>query len=283
MSNKTILFSGLPGSGKTTYIAALWYFLFESSEKTKYQIGSLENLELEHLNTLSLRWASCEPVLRTNQHKIIDVSIEFTEKEYKKTTVLKVPDISGESFKAQFLEREWGEDFNNIVKETDGLILFIDPRDNKNLPRYINQERKVYEEFESTVINDHVKQPWNEDLSPNQVKLVDFLQMLDFNRPGKIWKISVLVSCWDIFKDKVQNPREWCKVNVPLLYQYLDSNDSAFIIRYFGVSAQGGSYDDVEIKDSLFNIEPLERIKIVTDSGISNDILIPILWMNNES
>ena len=81
MGDKTILFSGLPDSGKTTFIAALWYFIFYSSGKDEYTFDTLEDSEQEYLNTISLSWASCEKVIRTNQYTPEKVEIRMKKNQ----------------------------------------------------------------------------------------------------------------------------------------------------------------------------------------------------------
>ncbi|WP_428229172.1 TRAFAC clade GTPase domain-containing protein [Flavobacterium sp.] len=281
MKDKGILFSGLPESGKTTFLAALWYYVFHAFDEGEFECDSLENTELEYLNLISRNWAGCNNVIRTNQGKIEHVNIKLINKVSGNSLILNIPDISGETFKTQFTDREWDEEFNNILQNVDGILLFIDPRDLKNKPRLIYHENQNFRYFGAEMINATSEQPWTEDLVPSQVKLVDFLQMIDYNMPGVLRKISVIISCWDL-TDGQRDPEIWCKSELPLLHQYLISNEDIFKVKFFGVSSQGGDYDDSAIKDSLLSIDALERIKIVQGSEISNNILSPILWITNE-
>jgi len=281
MTDKGILFSGLPESGKTTFLAALWYFIFNSTEEQEYTSGSLEDTELEYLNSISRNWASCEDVIRTNQNKIEMVSIKMTHKISGYSMILTIPDISGETFNTQFQDREWDEEFDYLLENVYGILLFIDPRDRKNKPRLIYHESQHYRFFSETMVNPSSEQRWTEDLVPSQVKLVDFLQMVDFHKPNLIKKISVIVSCWDLI-DSNQKPELWCKEELPLLYQYLISNEQLFKVKYFGVSSQGGNYEIDDIKENLIKKEPLDRITVTDGVYTSNNILDPILWITNE-
>lgn len=280
MKDKGILFSGLPESGKTTFLAALWYYVFNTDDG-EFVCDSLEDSELEYLNLISRNWASCNSVIRTNQSKMEHVNVKLVDKVSGSSMVLNIPDISGETFKTHFVDREWDEEFDNLLENIQGILLFIDPRDVKNKPRLIYHESQNYRCFGEEMINNTLEQPWTEDLVPSQVKLVDFLQMIDFNKPNTLRKISVVISCWDLTNGD-REPEIWCKSELPLLHQYLTSNGDLFKVRYFGVSSQGGDYEDLAIKDSLLSRDALDRIKIVQGSEISNNILSPILWITNE-
>lgn len=281
MTEKGILFSGLPESGKTTYLAALWYFIFNSTKNHEYTSDSLENTELEYLNSISRNWASCEDVMRTNQNKIEMVNIRMIHNASGNSMVLKIPDISGETFNRQFQDREWDEEFDYLLENVYGILLFIDPKDKKNRPRLIYHENQYYRLLGESMSNSIPEQSWSEDLVPSQVKLVDFLQMIDFHKPNILKKISVVVSCWDLINVNL-TPQLWCKEELPLLYQYLIANEELYDVKFFGVSSQGGNYENEEIKEGLLNKEPLERISVTTDSNTDNNILSPILWITNE-
>jgi hypothetical protein len=282
MSEKTILFSGLPDSGKTTYIAALWYYIFYSTGKETYSADTLENAELEYLNSISLSWAGCKIVKRTNPTKLEDVSIRMKNNITGEQMVLNVPDINGERFNTQFEFRKWEEEFEKLIETSNGLLLFIDPRDVKNKPRLIYQENQLYRIFgDEKPTKSTTPVTWTEKLVPNQVKLVDFLQMLDYHKPNSINKIAVLVSCWDVITGET-NPQNWCHTNVPLLTQYLTTNNHLFETKYFGLSSQGGNYEIPAIKTKLLEMDPLDRITVTDGINTSNNILSPILWLNNE-
>lgn len=280
MNNKTILFSGLPNSGKTTFIAALWYYLFYSSGQAEYSFDTLENSEQEYLNAISLKWASCEDVIRTNPTKLEDISISIKKNGTDDKLMLNVPDINGERFNGQFEFRQWEQDFENVIEASDGLLLFVDPRDLKNKPRLIFHESHYYRMFgDEKPKSDKSVAEWTEKLAPSQVKLVDFLQMLDYHKPRTIKRIAVLISCWDVVKNE-KDPSNWAKLHVPLLYQYLTTNDNLFEVKFFGISSQGGNYEND--REMLQQMEPLERIQVTDGVNKSKNILSPILWLTDE-
>jgi hypothetical protein len=284
MINQTILISGLPDSGKTTFIAALWYFIFNGTAKDDYSADSLADTELEYLNTIGGNWAACEKVIRTNRSNLDDVSINLLHNSTGQRWKLDVPDMKGERFNRQFEFRQWDDDFEKILSGAGSLMIFVDPRDHKNKPRLIYKENQVYRFFGDTM-PENINPPndtWTENLAPSQVKLVDFLQTIDYHASGKIKKIAIIVSCWDVLKSE-ENPELWCKLHVPLLYQYLLANDDLFKSKYFGLSAQGGSYDTKESIEILLRKPPLDRIEVTDGVDSNKNILSPILWLTDDN
>ena len=89
------------------------------------------------------------------------------------------------------------------------------------------------------------------------------------------------VSAWDIVKDDYKFPQDFVKERLPLLWQYLVSNNNVLFTRYYGVSAQGGSLQSPEEAECLveeFEDQPLDRILVINESGVvSHDITMP-LW-----
>ena len=58
---------GLPGSGKTTFLAALWHMVREDGAVTALQFDSMRNGNFEHLNALAKRWREGSIQERTQQ------------------------------------------------------------------------------------------------------------------------------------------------------------------------------------------------------------------------
>ena len=65
MSNSTnLLFVGLPQSGKTTYLAALWHVLEDQSSTTRLK-RKQNSVDRTYLNQIAEAWRACTPVPRT--------------------------------------------------------------------------------------------------------------------------------------------------------------------------------------------------------------------------
>jgi hypothetical protein len=286
MNSKKVLVCGLPESGKSTYIAAFWYYVCNASSVNSLEVGSLSEGDTSYLNELSGRWLECDVIIRniSGPHSK-PITINLKRKDNNNPVVLDIPDFNGETFDVQFENREWTLEFGQMVNTMDGVLLFIDPTDSKNTPQLIFRANEYIRIFGEGQEHEQVQQPtesWNlKKHVPNQVKLVDLLQFMEdhFGGRRKI-KICIVVSKWDMvaksFGENME-PKLWMELQLPLVYQYLCSNQEIFSVQIFGVSAQGGDYS--EDKDKLQSINPMERIKVKKDSQISNNITEPILWL----
>lgn len=285
MKSKGILFAGLPQTGKTTFMAALWYYIFNSYANEEYVVTTAADEEKEYLNQRSIEWASFTPVFRTSQSIIERVVISMRRTSTGEVFTLDIPDVSGEAFRRQFQSRDWDTDFKSVIDDTEGILLFIDPMDAKNSPTLLYHEHEHYRFFGDVPPAKGQKGIWSHEHVPNQVKLVDFLQMVNYHKPRTISSISIIVSCWDLVEKTAdpQTPLEWCKIKMPLLYQFLTANEDTFKTKYFGVSAQGGNYDDAETLKTMQEKPPMERIMIVDGHEKTNKILSPILWIIDEN
>ena len=99
-------------------------------------------------------------------------------------------------------------------------------------------------------------------------------------------RIAVVVSAWDLVETLQDKggvprlaPREWLRTELPLLDQFLSSNADAIVFRVFGVSAQGGDYGDTTVVDGLQGVNPAERVRVVDETAIGNDLTILLDWL----
>ena len=96
-----ILLIGLPSTGKTSFLAALWYMVKQTTVDCGLSLDKLDG-DSTYLNRISRSWLEYKPVARTllDSDKLISMSLK------KRTTgervKLTVPDLSGESFRLQW-------------------------------------------------------------------------------------------------------------------------------------------------------------------------------------
>ena len=128
---------------------------------------------------------------------------------------------------------------------------------------------------------------WQPALAPTQVQLVDILQMLQC-RPLDVGsrRVSVMLSAWDKVEEEGARPEEFLETRLPLLAQYLRQPSNGWTARVFGVSAQGGDYDDASgagaqaSAEALRNLETAsERIMLVDGDSVGHDLTEPIAWL----
>lgn len=281
MSDSTsLLFIGLPSSGKTTYLAALWHVLEDQSSATKLKLNGLSG-DRTYLNRIVEAWRACTAVPRTTlQAEDTTVSLHL-EGDGFGTFRLSVPDLSGEAFHQQLEHRKMSAQHADLLRHANGVILFVHPDVQKGTQ--ITQQEQMTasiggaeEAGTGADGNAVVPVPWSVETLPTQMKLVELLQFF-LERVDRRIRVAVVVSAWDLVDELGQSPHDYMSRHMPLLRQFLDANDDLLEHAVFGVSAQGGTIPDE--KDMLLELDALKRIKVRYGNNADHDITKPIAWL----
>ena len=114
----------------------------------------------------------------------------------------------------------------------------------------------------------------------NQSEVVELLQTLldlKLNRPY----IRFVLSAWDKVEDEKGKdilPSKFVEEMFPLLYQFVETNSKYFKAEYWGVSAQGGDFQnpkDIErIEEEEYN-----AIKVIEPTGRRSSDLTALLYL----
>jgi hypothetical protein len=277
--NKNCVLIGLPKSGKSTFVAALWHVVESSELESSLTITSLP-ADRVYLNEIRNNWLSCSKLNRNKVEFLKHITLEVEDKDTKIKTNFGFPDLSGEMYNLQFESRRIKLDFIDLLQKSNGIILFVNPELLKK-PILISDVAPLGGG------NTNVDQKeWEHKDSPTQVVLVDILQMLLMNVKGS-FKIAVVISAWDTILNTPDTdynsltPNQWLEREMPLLSQFLETNNDLFKTEFFGISAQGGDYTSEKDELHGFNRQS-ERIKTKFGDEISNDITLPIRWLIND-
>lgn len=277
VSNQFVMI-GLPASGKTTLLAALWYLVQHVEVEHRLVLERMEG-DTKHLNQISNLWAGFQLVPRTPFGTERTVTMVLTDTVEKKTITLTFPDLSGESFMAQWADRHFTKSYDEFVKSSLGGVLFISPLNYKK-PTRIPLLKEIGEAAQSSEDKkDESSVPWEPIKAPTQVQLVELLQFIagrEYFKPP--FRLALVISAWDQVKGKWSSATKWLADEMPLLTQFLESNRRLFDFNVYGVSAQGGDYDkDV---DDLSAMSASERIFIEGD-GVKNphDLTELLTWL----
>lgn len=270
---------GLPRSGKTTYLAALWHVLDAGEVTTKLVLDKLVG-DNEYLNKIVEAWRRCEEVPRTSMLDEKQVTIHAHVLASGKKVALGFPDLSGESFKQQFSTRTCTPDYIEGFEGSGGILLFVNanrPSDGITLsdigPVIADPGEQAEPEEE---------QEWMADFVPEQVRLVDLLQFLlrpPFLRRRR--RLVVVVSAWDVVLAPKPTPEQWLGREFPLLHQFLSNNPESFDVRVYGISAQGGDVTGDQ-RTALLRRTPSRRIECVGPTTDPHDITAPLLWLSGD-
>ncbi len=283
MQTSKLLLIGLPDSGKTTFLIALWHVV-ESGEVA----GSLRLIELhgnlENLNTLRREWLACKPLPRTTKEAEKSESMRLGDPGGPQVAEVFFPHLSGESFREQFEERKCSREYYELAREAAGALVFVHPADVSE-PVRIDAADRMMEGMGSAASSDgegaEAVEAWSPSHTPTQVKLVELLQFhadMNHNRP---LRIGVIVSAWDLVVQERRNPRQWLAYHLPLFDQFLRANDHTFLSKVYGVSAQGGRIPE-ESEMLLDKTRHADRIIIQDEDEVAHDLSRIVRWIMSE-
>lgn len=275
-----LLFIGLPGSGKTTFLAALWHVLTDRSGATSLKLTKLSG-DRTYLNQITKEWRECSQVPRTNL-QTEHVVVLHLDGEGFGAFDLSIPDLAGEAFKLQLTDRRMSRHHGAFVQNATGVMLFVHPDVEKGtqltFARRLEAVLPGAQAAAASVAGAAADNAWSPELLPTQAKLVELLQFLR-ERTERRLRVAVVVSAWDLV-DHLGAPHEFLARELPLLRQFLEANDDLLEHSVFGVSAQGGDITVEAAKQALLGLDDaLKRIKVRQEHQTTQDITQPIAWL----
>lgn len=291
-NENSILICGLPDSGKTTFLGALSYLMTSRETATELSHDGLPE-ERAFLNKLANRWCQCEPMERTRPGDNENIRLKFKSKDGK--TEINFPDLAGETWRQVWELHHSTKELTNLANDANSIIAFIHADDIRkplsvvraqelanalggaNIESPPTEQNGGQEGMEDTYEKwDPAKHP------PTQAIIVSLLQQLATHPMGKKRsKVAIVLSAWDQVTECT--PDDFVKKELPLLYQYLNSNFDYEFWKVYGVSAQGGHLSnregDPDDKEKLLNVEmPSNRISVQEGTYTSNDLTAILSW-----
>jgi hypothetical protein len=263
---------GLPGAGKTTYVAALWNLIQHPKADCAIELQR-RPLQAAYLEELHQAWLDGRVVGHTSRDvgELIEIDVLMNGIPAS----VEIPDLSGESFERALVSRKWSAEVAALIAAANGLLFFLQPADLR--PRLsVLSARKL-----GAIPSPDLK-PVDFDVRklPADVLAVDLLQVVMHHRaivtgaPIPL-RLSFVISAWDSLAAEGLSPRSWLEHRLPLLHQFLQANRGPMPYRVFGVSAQGGDYRDM----NLPAIDPAIRAWVVEATGERHaDVSMPLCW-----
>ncbi len=287
MTDRSITICGFPESGKTTYLAALWHLVTARADQISLRFESLRNGDSSHLNELAARWRDGLTQIRTDIRSRQLVSMNLLDSSNVPLR-LSFPDLSGESYRVMFEDRECAPAVAEILSRGEGMLFFV------HADRIRHPHLVVSIVSQSNALGTSIplgqEVAWSPNLAPTQVQIVDLLQLLRLPPlQVRLQRIAIVLSAWDKVADERRTPEEFLREQLPLLDQYLRSGADGWLWRVYGVSAQGADYEkeNEKLSDSQLKKlqdlraldEPSMRIQVVSESSESRDLTEPIAWL----
>src|SRR6266849_5109955 len=123
MTERSMIICGLPASGKTTFLAALWHLVSSREVETALRFESLRNGDNAHLNALADRWRNAKVQDRTAiaANRLVSMNLLDGSGNCVRLTF---PDLSGESYRRMWEERTCDSTVAEILATGEGLLLF---------------------------------------------------------------------------------------------------------------------------------------------------------------
>lgn len=284
MAERSVVIIGLPASGKTTFLAALWHLVTARDVETTLRFGGLRAGDASHLNAIAARWRDAKVQDRTavTGSRLVSMNLRNSDGVSVQVTF---PDVPGEAYRRMWEDRDCEVEIAEVL-QAGGVLLFIHA-DTIQTPKWIVDEVALSKRLGLEVPDGEVV-PWHPRIAPTQVQIVDLLQLLR-TPPLDVGprRLAVMLSAWDKADGEGLSPEMYLEAKLPLLAQYLGRRADFWTSRVYGLSAQGGDYDPVEeLAERLPEAEDLRnldrasmRIRLVGIDFETHDLTEPLAWL----
>lgn len=286
---------GLPESGKTTFLAALWELVNERRVEKALSFDSIGGNDHSYLRKIVTVWRKATEQARTRLTGLSAVKMNLKDRDGNVVEIA-MPDAPGEDFRAMWESRELGRVLGDSL--ASGNIMLLVNGNKVKAPAWVT-ERAAQRKATGRPKADTSAKEWHPSFAPTQVQLVDLLQLVSHAPVG--WggrKIVIMISAWDKVEGEKLTPEAFLTAKMPLLAQYIETGRDGWTGRVYGVSAQGGDYDgnDDNAKlveegasrkktkgrdaDRLREVDiPANRIRLVFDERETTDLTEPLQWL----
>jgi hypothetical protein len=300
MNKLPVMLIGGPDAGKSNYLFRFWLAVNTNNGSLSSDglPNDLEYLKAGVLQLLRGEFAAKTPI-EVHNESVIPVKFERNTKVVRGTLV--VPDCAGEQWLAIYKKREWTENWEQLVCEGCGCLLFVRADSDQIVPAldwisYIKLFGSTAVPVVTKVAETEPDSPATPDVSfkikepPTQVVLVDWLQCIKRVFASKVRgnyrpRVGIVIAAWDSLPADQQEatPNQWLESNFPLLAHFVDSNTDNYAFETFGISIVGGDLkNDTAFRKAYCDGAPTNAGYVVTDvngKGVQHrDITIPVAW-----
>ncbi|WP_420971614.1 TRAFAC clade GTPase domain-containing protein [Bradyrhizobium sp. B120] len=281
---------GLPGSGKTTFLAALWHLVQTGEIETKLRYGSMSNQDYAYLNKIVKLWRKAKEQGRTQIAGMKSVSMNLLDGEERSVSVT-FPDVPGEKYRRMWEERKLDEDLVKNLSSSNIMLLLNGDR--IRAPAWITEREALKASVEGGKKVEEEPEEWLPAHAPTQVQLIDLLQHFrraPLDRGPR--RVAVMIGAWDKAEGEGKTPAEFQSAKLPMLDQYLKSGRDGWTFRTYGLSAQGGEYDEndennpkAKTRKEAEHLRDFDlaskRIRLLRDGSETHDLTEPLEWLMN--
>jgi len=308
--SRSVTLIGLPRTGKSTYLGALWMIIQDDRATDILEVDIRG--DRSYLERLGERVALLQEMKRTEVDSDDGLELTVELKDFGELA-LRIPDLSGETLRLLVEERTWHPLLRQGVDDSDAVLLFVHP-DKLRIPVRTNFTAGILAELMTTVPEDDdeesgvdpatspeaspaspdsrtattsdrvdVSPPFTPHVAATAAKLIDAVENILDARQGRPMKLGIVVSAWDQVLlawpsgENAPTPVKWIERRLPALWQVLVANSDRVDAAVFGVSAIGGrlpdDYDMLMAKGSVY-----DRAYALSQDGTTVPFVAPITW-----
>lgn len=276
---------GLPDSGKSTALAALFYLVADHSEFCDWFLDNADRpSNSDYWYRLRDSWIQGESLMRTEHEAIpATMKLKLTNKENNTKTTISIPDIPGEVYEGLYSAGRFPLKAANLIDKADRLIFFlrVDDEDAPVLsisPEALEKDQSSNSNGECVKLQEALPVEWEAKHMPTQSKVIATLRCIGMLKKVQFKKLTVVLTAWDTIKENGVTPEGVTPDSVmkhcfPLVAQYLETN---FDYDLYGLSSQGFDYGKTEeeveavtkaIADGQIDLGDVNRIEVITRDG----------------
>jgi hypothetical protein len=267
---RTIAMLGLPRTGKSTYLGALWRLVQDMEVPAIWELDFQG--DRSHINMLADQVSAGNEIERTEVDTTdgFELEVGFAGDHSAR---LDIPDLSGEATRELVEKRVWRKSLADTIQRADAVMLFVHP-DTLALPipaNFIGADDVP----EGAEVTQELEFPVEEACTA--AKLIELLENVVDLR-SDLWpiRIAVIISAWDRVSGD-RTPSGWLEERLPGVAGILASNPDQVDTAAYGVSAQGGRLPND--KDSLLaKGEVRKRVFAADPAGHSAGLWDPLRW-----
>jgi Double-GTPase 1 len=265
-----VVLLGMPRSGKSTYLGALWA-LVQSHLESSVSEADFRG-DRTYVQRLAEHVSRAEEIARTamDAEDSMVVTLRFASAG---TAELVIPDTSGEALRLLVEERAWYPRLRELLEECTAIMLFVHPERLR-----VPQPLAVLAAPAGGAAESEGMPFEPREHASTAAELIEiFENVADVCRDRWPIRVALVVSAWDTVEgDPLPAPREWLRERLPAFFATLESNPQIAELAAFGVSAQGGPLSSRE--DLLARGDVCDRVYARDGDGRPASLAEPLRW-----
>ena len=238
---KKCFIAGMPGAGKTTYIAALWDIIKRNGGGLELQFStSPENTS--YLNEIWEYWVSMKKIERSKTPAPDNITINVKKTAVNEELALEIPDFMGEQFQ-KIIDHTLPDTIKKWIEQSDRMLYLINNLNDTLKDDIEDEDAQSSEEKDRNKEREEALR-----LAPEKMMQAsqNMMVLKYIYNHAKMKKVAVGLSAWDVKMTGGKTPEEFLKHRSPALYNFIKLHFNECV--FFGVSAQGFDYKDTAAK-----------------------------------